>query len=311
MRRAAAAAAAAAAADGKEMICFVFNMNDLVDIILYFSNNGMKLCQNTLSLRLVNSVFYQRTNQLIKEVDAHYMTYQILYSLPNISILHVEGPHNTELKNDDARSLDRALYPIPEGVSLVLHFRHMTSLDILGNHYAITEFFVQSVAPNLMSFGIKHNKTIDDSVVSMMTNLESLRIGSCCKVTNKSLQCLTQLKTLIIHTPDFSVNDEGLNGLSCLETLKLSSNDNITDKGLGLVKHLKHLCLAMNGTITNHGLTQLTNLQTLTLICNWDITVDGIRGLPNLQKVIFDRYTGQYYTEPIQEAFPNKIHYID
>lgn len=289
---------------------WVFNLCDLMTIILFYSNEGDKLCKNTLSLRLVNSLFYQRTNQLIKEATVFYQEYQLLYSLPNISILSIDGPHDKYLKNDDSRAMQRALFAIPEEMSLTLHLKHLTTLNITGNHYAATEEIIQSVASNLKSFAVRHNKLITDNVGSMMINLESLCIGHHCGITNTTLKCLTQLKELSINSYDSSISDEGLTGLSRLETLTLSCNEYITDKGLGVLKNLKHLILSFNDTITDQCLSQLTNLKTLTLICDWKVTVDGIRSIPDLEKVIFDQYTNKDLVRPIEEAFPSKIHYI-
>jgi hypothetical protein len=287
----------------------VFGLDDLVDIILRYSNDGEKLCETTQCLRLVNSLFCERTNQLIKEVRIFNEQFQFIYCLPNISILHIEGPHSISMKNDDYRDIQRTLLTIPMGLSLTTHLRHLAKLVIQGNHYAVTEEFVQSIASNLRSFHVCHNKFITDTTVSLMINLETLCMGPRCKVTNQTLQCLTQLKKVDIRGECKGIDDDGLCNLTRLETLSLCTTG-ITDKGIGHLKSLQHLVLGFDDGITDHGLSQLTQLKTLTLICNCVITEEGIRHLPQLEKIIVDEHSS-YYIKPIIEAFPDKIQFIE
>jgi|WetSurMetagenome_2_1015567.scaffolds.fasta_scaffold03800_8 hypothetical protein len=288
----------------------VFGLNDLMDIILRYSNDGEELCDTTRCLRLVNLLFCERTNQLIKEAHVFNEQFQSIYCFPNISILHIEGPRDIDMKKDTYREIQRTLLTIPMGLSLTTHLRHLVKLVIQGNHYAMTEEFVQSIASNLRSFHVCHNKFITDTTVSLMIHLESLCLGPRCKVTNKTLHCLTQLKKLVIKDTLPDINNDGLCNLTRLETLSLSTTG-ITDEGLGYLKNLQHLTLCFNDTITDRGLSQLTQLKTLTLVCHWKITVDGICMLPELEKIIFDRYTDDYWIRPIEECLPDKVQFIE
>ncbi len=124
------------------------------------------------------------------------------------------------------------------------------------------------------------HSTCTDADLIKFTKLRRLNNYQFSKITDKSLQCMTNLTHLKLFPT--GITDECIKQLTKLQRLELNHNHRITDDSIKNLIHLDLLSLENNYLITDHGISTLTNLKCIGLINDDKITINGLRHLPKL-----------------------------
>ncbi len=134
-----------------------------------------------------------------------------------------------------------------------------------------------SVLTNLTGLSLHSNRNITDEGICSLTKLQYLNLCDDDKITGAGFFLLTNLTNLNLCLND-SVKGTYFYRLTNITELDLAVNEMIHDDELSLLTNITKLNLMVNEKITNNGLGLLTNMVNLDLCQNEEIT-DNCLGL--------------------------------
>lgn len=212
--------------------------------------------------------------------------------------------HHHDLVNQSIRSLkcEESEQVPPERlrkmlnlVSLKLHYCERRRITRSNNHSAIIRndavCNALKMLVKLKKLNIEETQLICDDDIRSLTNLTSLRLDRSL-ISNAGLARLSCLTFLDIGYFNNTITDDGLQQLTNLRCLTITTQENITDNGISSLVNLIDLVILMTNDpeeedfrLTERVLKRLTNLKCLGIINNTSITDDGLRPLINLEKL--------------------------
>lgn len=166
---------------------------------------------------------------------------------------------------------------------------------------------VFSVLTNLETLKIQLGHKIHNKALSTMTQLTSLHMEGLFNINNETLQQLTNLRKLSLcggatqfhpgfiggYIPSPEI-DNALLYLTNLTHLNLKKNTKVRDAHLVNMTKLHFLNISIRSNITNEGLRRMTNLRVLEFAGNENITSKIMSFLPELQEI---RLSADVYSE--------------
>lgn len=237
----------------------------------------------------------------ISEQGIPYLSLQT--NLTDLRLRYARFSHNlfTQLAKLDLTKLDcSGSYNLDE----LYHFSSLSNLDnlILSScgFSNVSSLMALALCSQLKHLRLDGCDAVNDicleSILSSLTNLESLDLSSCYKITDhglKSISLLTNLHHLELCCL-YRISDSSMPHLSLLplNTLQLSRCRQLKDPGLlrlSLLTNLRQLYLDECDHMTDEGflsINRLVQLQTLTLKYN-AITDKGLEALSQLTNLSF------------------------
>lgn len=128
---------------------------------------------------------------------------------------------------------------------------------------------------------------IRDESVMLLSNLKELTLNSA--ITSAGIENLTSLTSLNLSSNN-SITNLGMRNLTNLKSISLSNNGKISDVALMNMKCLETLDLTDYGMITNNAIENLTTLTTLQLSGYCMLSNDSILKLTNLTDLMILGY---------------------
>ena len=137
-----------------------------------------------------------------------------------------------------------------------------------GNFPTHSNWVLKNLAPFLTELTISRKDTkISNESLSILTNLNHLKLNDPSNFSNNTLQNLTKLTSLHI-SHNQSISNQGVSFMTLLQTLSLKGDTKITDEGLLKMTNLTRLELQGKSLVSNNCVSQLTNLVELNLLSN-------------------------------------------
>ena len=182
--------------------------------------------------------------------------------------------HLTHLDlTDHTRIYDTGLRLLTNLRSLVLGKCHITDQGL-------------SRLTNLVSLAIDsagYDKYVTDEGLALLTNITKLGVRDNRTITGTTLTRLCSLKHLELRSTHAIFDDDMVSLGPTLETLALTSNNNLTDKAIMALTNLTSLSLCADTLISGEAISRLTGLRSLKLDRIWKITGNAFMGLGNLK----------------------------
>lgn len=144
--------------------------------------------------------------------------------------------------------------------------------DIESNIYPYTIISHVMHSINVSSVIFKQNTTqIDDNILKLFQNVESLNLRHC-----------------------YNITDTGLLYLKNIKVLNITFCNNITDKSISHLYTLEKLYMSGCDNITGHNFKNLFNLYELRCCLNKNLLKENILKLPNLKCIYYTPYTDDF-----------------
>jgi hypothetical protein len=313
-----------------------FNRSELLSIILE-SKRILSLECSTLFLTVPDEIwkiifgFSIRHDREIKNIELQFRLLSCVSARWSLIIndivkfyfsLHVDLSYSawTLSKFTHLSSLSIEHYPMRASSTTTTELenvmKRMTNLTFLKvSFYEDKSFMTDRVLKkltNLITLDVVDCRRISSEGLKPLINLQTLHFQNCLNNCDEGIKKLTGLTHLRCYDNTFSdngvknltnlsilrpgnlISDHSLTRLKKLSQLFIEDNKLISDKGLKRMKNLSLLELH-NNHISNNGIRNLTNLNSL-LACSDKITDRGLKKLGNLTHISYIRLFHSVYS---------------
>lgn len=298
----------------------VFQIPELVNIIVLYANDGTSYKKKTGLLRAINTFCNRCLGALILRVDSYGLSDRCLLSLPNITTLKL---HDKRITGTTVLALGRltSLGVYHERAirddDVVSRLTNLTRLTLLYGHPNFHDSTVRCLT-GLTSLSLYENDDITDDGLETLTRLTSLKLRQCSSIGNEalvrltgltkldlagnfcithtSMKRMTQLTSLNLHNNEYIgdstlLTASGAPRFTRLQTLSLAGRSLVSTESLARLTGLTELDLSHNDTIHAWCIQRLTNLTRLNVIHARYITDEEIRGMTHVRYITTARYT--------------------